>query len=92
MVNSTVATVGWVPEPQGRGTTGLLWSCFATIFLCTWSAIHPNLPGIDEKARAIFQRRMTYVFGTLVMPEAMAWIALSDLLVARKVKPKVSPT
>jgi len=27
-------TVGWVPEPAGRGTMSLLWSCLSTLFIC----------------------------------------------------------
>lgn len=35
---------GWVPEPQGRGTLSLLYSCLATILLCTWSVLHLQVP------------------------------------------------
>ncbi|KAH9872622.1 hypothetical protein J1614_005015, partial [Plenodomus biglobosus] len=72
MVNSTVETLGWAPEPVGRGTIGLLWSCFATIFLCTWSAIHPNLPAMGENHWTTIRRRMEYVVGALCFPEYCA--------------------
>ena len=31
---------GWVSTDCGRGTSDILWSCLATIFLCVWTAIH----------------------------------------------------
>jgi hypothetical protein len=27
-----------------RTLLGIVWSCITTIFLCTWVAIHPNIP------------------------------------------------
>jgi hypothetical protein len=78
-MNSTTDIVGWAPEPRGRGTIGLLWSCFATIFLCTWNAIHPNLPGINESKTRIVGRRIFYVIVCLVAPELIAVMALNVL-------------
>jgi len=36
--------VGWVPEPEGRGTVGLLWTCLSTLFICVWASLHLNVP------------------------------------------------
>jgi len=33
-------THGWVSNYCGRGTSDILWSCFFTMFLCVWTAIH----------------------------------------------------
>jgi hypothetical protein len=74
-MNSTTDIVGWAPEPRGRGTIGLLWSCFATLFLGTWTAIHPNLPGLKQKKISIFWRRIEYVVFCLVAPELTAFNA-----------------
>jgi hypothetical protein len=41
-MNATV-TVGFVPNPPGRGTLGLVWECLFTYFLCLWMAIHPDV-------------------------------------------------
>jgi hypothetical protein len=35
---------GWIAEPSGRGTAGLLYNCLLTIFLCVWSALHIPIP------------------------------------------------
>jgi hypothetical protein len=42
--------VGWVAEPEGRGTAGLLYSCLFTIFLSTWTAYHPGVEIVQYKA------------------------------------------
>lgn len=35
---------GWVSTDCGRGTSDILWSCLATIFLCVWTVIHLPVP------------------------------------------------
>ena len=35
---------GWVSTNCGRGTSDILWSCLATIFLCVWTVIHRPVP------------------------------------------------
>lgn len=35
---------GWQPEPSGRGTWSIVWSCLTTVLLCTWSALHLPVP------------------------------------------------
>jgi hypothetical protein len=91
-MDSTSSIVAWVTEPKGRGTVGLLWSCLATVLLCTWSAIHPNLPGMRESKRHRFGRRLYYVFLCLVAPELFAYVALEELWEVKDIKLKVSRT
>ena len=35
---------GWVEEPERRGTMSLIYSCLATVILCTWSVLHVDVP------------------------------------------------
>jgi hypothetical protein len=80
MMNATDTNIfRWAPEPLDRGTIGLVWSCTATIFLCTWSAIHPNLPADNESPLRIFWRRVRYFIITLLAPEWVILIALQSL-------------
>jgi len=90
MSNSTIPVVAWAPEPQTRGTIGLLWSCLVTIFLCTWSAVHPNLPAATDSPYRILWRRVRYLLGALLAPEMLAIIALDSLQRAKIVQDKVS--
>ena len=36
--------VGYVGDPNGRGTASLVISCLLTLVLCVWSALHLNVP------------------------------------------------
>ncbi|KAH6622410.1 hypothetical protein C7974DRAFT_221926 [Boeremia exigua] len=85
---NTSSVVGWTPEPQIRGTVGLLWGCLATIFLCTWNAVHVNLPGRNETAWHVFWRRVVYMFNALMAPELVCVLALGDHWHARAVQAK----
>ncbi|KAH7386956.1 hypothetical protein DE146DRAFT_188180 [Phaeosphaeria sp. MPI-PUGE-AT-0046c] len=76
-LNST--TVGWMPEPQGRGTIGLVWSCLATIFICIWSALHLHLPSRGDGALARAFEQAGYVILGLFAPEWLTYLALNDL-------------
>jgi len=91
-MNSTIERAGWVAEPTGRGTLGLLISCGATIFLCTYSAVHPNLPALDESPWKILKRKMCYMMGCICAPEYFAFLALGDCLLIYKYQRKVRLT
>ncbi|KAF1957490.1 hypothetical protein CC80DRAFT_560836 [Byssothecium circinans] len=79
MLNATDQTVGWTAEPEGRGTLGLLWSCFATIFLCTWSAIHPDLPALEGSKRKTFVNKLGLMLLGVISPELFSAIAIGSL-------------
>ncbi|KAG2070603.1 hypothetical protein BDR04DRAFT_1142728, partial [Suillus decipiens] len=48
-------------SPSSNNTRTLweiIWSCAATLFACTWTAIHPNIPGMDERKFGVISRRL----------------------------------
>ncbi|KAK5988416.1 hypothetical protein PT974_12570 [Cladobotryum mycophilum] len=79
--NSTV--VGFVQEPDGRGTLSLLFSCIFTLTLCVWSAVHLNLPKHDESQMGhtyqYFKWSILGIFG----PELVIWAAWRQYISAR---------
>jgi hypothetical protein len=91
-MNSTTGTAGWVPEPSVRGTKSLLWSCFATMLICTWSAIHPNIPRDGESMWTTYRGRIVNMILTIIMPEMTTIAALKELLQARRAKADVGAT
>jgi hypothetical protein len=91
IVMNDITTVGWVKEPQGRGTLGLVWSCLATIFICTWSALHSNIPARNAKTLDRMARQAGYVVMGLFAPEWLTLHALFDFDQAMKVKRRVGP-
>lgn len=57
LANSSLATsdstsqaqyVGFVSDPNGRGTISLVISCLLTLLLCVWQALHLNVPKPGE--------------------------------------------
>jgi hypothetical protein len=42
--SAPVALSNYVSSPNTRGTLNILWSSLFTIFACTWSVQHPNVP------------------------------------------------
>ncbi|KAK0199449.1 hypothetical protein DFS33DRAFT_234988 [Desarmillaria ectypa] len=67
----------------------LIWSCSATIFACTWLAVHPNVPGRALKRRgrlAIFLRRAKLMLLIIMVPEIVIGWAAAQWRVARYIK------
>jgi hypothetical protein len=58
-----------------RSTLGLFWSCLSTIFICTWVAIHPNIPGPKDSKLVVLRRRMALMGYALLTPEIMIFWA-----------------
>ena len=76
-------TVGWVTEPNGRGTFGLVTSCLFTLSICVWSAMHLNVP---PKTRSMLWRWMVNLKWTglgIFGPELLVWIAWRQYSSAR---------
>jgi hypothetical protein len=85
-----------------RTLLGIIWSCLSTIFLCTWVAIHPNIPATEDTETMGFWERRKYslyqAFTTklplflcaLFVPEyILAW-AIRQRMVAGKIAKKMS--
>lgn len=56
--NTTAPYVGFVKDPDGRGTVSLVVSCLITLLLCVWQALHFNVP---EKGRTSWDALMMNV-------------------------------
>lgn len=78
----------------------VIWSCLTTIFLCTWVAIHPNIPEpIDDKGpgfwtrtkhwfRTFLRERMLLFMVALLVPDYILSWAIRQRLVAYNVAKK----
>lgn len=74
--------VGWVAGPTERGTLQLIWSCLITIFACTWTVLHLNVPAYDDKPRTILLRKIKWMVITILFPEFILSKAICDLRLA----------
>ncbi|KAG2136378.1 uncharacterized protein EDB93DRAFT_788545 [Suillus bovinus] len=86
-LNDTSVTTLDVSSPSSCSNTrslwDIIWSCAATLFACTWTAIHPNIPGMDEGKFAVFSRRLGIMMTALIAPELMVTLATMQFLSAR---------
>ena len=81
-----------------RTVWSIIWSCLTTVFLCTWVAVHPNVPcPKTRKANSWIERcilnpllsfivhRLPLFVCALVVPEyVLAW-SIRQFLSARKI-------
>ncbi|KAI0057750.1 hypothetical protein BV25DRAFT_1830821 [Artomyces pyxidatus] len=67
-----------------RTVYGIVWSSFATIFACVWTAVHRNVPGPSQTRLMRILDMAKIVVVTLLAPEwVLAW-AVRQFLRARK--------
>jgi hypothetical protein len=76
--------VGWVSEPVTRGTSSLLYTCISTTIICTWSALHLNVPreGLST-GRVLFYKIVGFMLA-IIAPELFVTVAGSKWLDAHK--------
>ncbi|KAF9474067.1 hypothetical protein BDN70DRAFT_816330, partial [Pholiota conissans] len=68
-----------------RTVNDIIISCFATIFACTWSAIHPNIPAPTDCWWTRFKRQVITMIYALLAPELIIFWALQQRLAAREI-------
>ena len=95
---------GWVSTDCGRGTSDILWSCLATIFLCVWTIIHLPIPCRSRFAAGRLvpgespRTWKNWIIGSgivpamisIIAPEFVTLIAISDFLEARYTKERMT--
>ena len=68
-----------------RSIYNIIWSCLATIFACTWIAVHPNLPAPKEGELQVFLRRLAIMGYLLLAPEMVIMWASRQYLAALEI-------
>ena len=82
-------TDAWVKEPDGRGTWSLVQTCFLTLFLCTYTALHLNIPPHQSRTKA-WLRRMGISLLASAVPEYMFVVAASQWMVAKQLQRRLN--
>jgi hypothetical protein len=83
------STVGWVPDPDGRGTLSLVISCVVTLTLCVWSALHLNVPPANSTFRQLALEKTKWVIYGIFAPELVVATAASQYITARWLKHQI---
>ena len=76
--------VGWQAGGDSRGTWAIISSCLSTIFACTWSIQHLNVPGkptLDGKWARTF-RSCKWMVVNILFPEFIVLQAAFELFMA----------
>jgi len=66
----------------------IIRSCLATIFACTWLALHMNIPGRNTKWYMIALRKAGVMLLALIAPEIVIMWAMRQWLVAHRIAKK----
>ena len=74
-VQSSPELVGYVGDPNGRGTASLVISCLLTLILCVWSALHLNIPQQNETALGHFLVNLRWIIAGVYAPELVVFTA-----------------
>ena len=75
---------GWISEPSGRGTAGLLYNCLITIFLCVWSAMHIHIPERNTSRTENFFYKVKLAVLAIIAPEVVFFIAIDSYFFIRE--------
>jgi hypothetical protein len=75
---------GWVSQPDGRGTIDILFSCLFTVFLCTWTSLHLNVPAPHETYWQQFRRKCRWTLQTIMGPEFVLGFASGQKVEAQR--------
>ncbi|KAF9471205.1 hypothetical protein BDN70DRAFT_978161 [Pholiota conissans] len=73
-----------------RTVRDIIISCFVTIFACTWSAIHPNIPAPTDGWWTRFKRQVVTMIYALLAPELITYWALEQRLFRDSPSPSLS--
>ena len=71
---------GWHSASNERGTWSVVWGCVATIFICTWSVLHFDVPRRSASDLERFARRAGYTLLAILAPEILLTIAITETL------------
>uniref|UniRef100_A0A0W0FKU3 Uncharacterized protein n=1 Tax=Moniliophthora roreri TaxID=221103 RepID=A0A0W0FKU3_MONRR len=71
-----------------RTIASLLWSCLSVIFICTWTAIHPNIPRVETNSIDTAYQGLRIMIVALIAPEVIIMWAMRQWLSARNIVKK----
>jgi len=63
----------------------IIWGCVSTTIICTWAAVHPNIPPQEGPLKGAL-RRLELMFWAIVAPEILPCWALNQRLAAMTVR------
>ena len=74
-----------LPNYRIRTRFDIIWSCLSTLFICTWIAIHPNIPTRKRSPIWALLKRIRLMIWALIVPELILIWAYKQWAAARYV-------
>ncbi|KAJ7608016.1 hypothetical protein DFH06DRAFT_690339 [Mycena polygramma] len=71
------------PSTSSRTLFDIIWGCLATVFACTWVAVHPNLPAPKRPWVFLASRRLGMMLLAIIAPELIVFFAARQFFFAR---------
>ena len=68
-----------------RTVWSIVWSCLATLFACSWVAVHPNVPRATDSGALILGRRLAMMGYMLLAPEVVILWAARQFFIAKEI-------
>lgn len=87
---STNGTASFVPNPSGRGTLDIFWTCTFTIFLSAWTVIHSRVPRPGLSKREKLVNKLSGCLWTIFIPELTISRAYVEFAHARVLRNEVN--
>ncbi|KAF9477307.1 hypothetical protein BDN70DRAFT_838058 [Pholiota conissans] len=82
--NNLSASTG--PQFDQRSVGELVWGCLATVFACSWVAVHPNIPPQDSTSLQRALIRFELMLWTILAPEIIVLWSAKQWIAARRVR------
>ncbi|KAH6612889.1 hypothetical protein B0J18DRAFT_494695 [Chaetomium sp. MPI-SDFR-AT-0129] len=76
-------TYAYVPNPTGRGTIGVLYTCLLTLGLCLWTALYPDVAFCRGSWMYGPTYKVAWMVCAIIFPEFVVCCAASQFFQAR---------
>ena len=76
--------LGWVDQPNQRGTIDIIWSCVVTLGIGVWAMLHLNVPAKTDGEITLFIRRVRWMMWAILAPELLMLFACGQWASARR--------
>ena len=81
--NST-GPLSWIPHSTTRSVYDIITTCFSTMIICVWSALHMNIPTRPRGFVKTFLIKVGWVVLGILMPDLLLLVAVCELWAAIK--------
>ena len=76
--------LGYVGQPDYRGTIDIIWSCLITLGICVWAMLHLNVPARTDSEFTLILRRSRWMLIAVLAPELVMLFAIGQWASAKR--------